>query len=273
MEDQVEVAPSAATDEAVAVEQAASEATVNTEGQVETPPAADEAEKSASKERRERRKAHDARLREEADAARREADDLRRRNERIVAAAAGEAPMEAEFTDPLEYAAAKGAFLARQMAARTDAEMLSQDATAAEQRARQLDGERIAEKARAFAEQREEARSRYADLDAAMSVAQRADVVSPQLAEMVLESESPVDLAYHLGKNPALARQISQMPPVMAARELGRLEARLTLPQPKTQSTAPAPISPVKATGTATRDPARMSANEYRAWREAGGKF
>ena len=61
------------------------------------------------------------------------------------------------------------------------------------------------------------------------------------------------------------------MNPVQRAREIGRIEATLAAPKP--QSRAPDPISPVKSTVPVSKDPARMTAAEYDAWRQAGGTF
>jgi hypothetical protein len=124
----------------------------------------------------------------------------------------------------------------------------------------------------AFLDTVAEKRSVYADLDQALAVAKDSRVVSFELAEMILEAESPVDVAYHLGKNPDLARALSQMPPQRAAYELGRLEAKLNTPKPKITSSAPDPISPVRPSGVAGKNPANMNAAEYRTWRESGGR-
>lgn len=272
MNEEAEVALEA-TSEAVAEDQVTSEATENTEGQ-DTPPAADEAEKkTAAQERRERRKAREQRLIDEAATARREAEQLRSRMARIEAVSSGEAPKEADYPDTFEYVAAQSAYRAHQMGVRSNTAMLEEDARAAEARAQAAEQQRMEALQRDYNDQLAESRSRYADIDVAIAVASNPQIVSPQLSVMVLESEAPVDLAYHLGKNPELARQLSAMHPIAAARELGRLEASLSRPQAKTQTSAPPPISPVKGTGTATKNPDDMTAAEWRAWREAGGKL
>jgi hypothetical protein len=54
----------------------------------------------------------------------------------------------------------------------------------------------------------------------------------------------------------------------MAAKELGKLEMRLSLPQPKSVSSAPKPISPLSGGGsTRAVDPDQMSDAEWVAWR------
>jgi hypothetical protein len=56
------------------------------------------------------------------------------------------------------------------------------------------------------------------------------------LVELVAESEKGPELFLHLAKNRDLIERISGLPPVAAAREIGRLEAKLDVPPP-----APAP--------------------------------
>lgn len=51
--------------------------------------------------------------------------------------------------------------------------------------------------------------------------------VSPELADLVLDSEHKVDLAYHLAKDVALLRAIQSKGPLHMAREVGKLEVRL----------------------------------------------
>ena len=67
----------------------------------------------------------------------------------------------------------------------------------------------------------------------------RADV-DEQNAPLV-QADQPADLAYHLGKNPDLARSLSSMPPQAAAYALGKIAAGLQVPQPKIASNAPPP--------------------------------
>lgn len=260
----------AATTEAIVSEETTSDATITTEGQ-ETPPAAVDAEKekTASQERRERRKAHEQKLREDADKARHEADTLRQKIARIEAAK-GEAPKEGDFSDPIEYAAAKGAYLARTDAARTDATLLEQDAKAHDDAASSANDWRRAAMIEAYQEQVVEAKTRYADFDQVVAVASNPSIVSPDLSLMIIESDKAADIAYHLGKNPALALQLSQMPPLSAARELGRIEATLSLPSPKTTTAAPSPITPVRPSATASRDPDKMTMEEFMAARRSG---
>lgn len=267
----------AADDVVVSDTSEALEATENTEGQVEDQPAEvveTEEQKSKSKLRRERREAADRRDREEAQKALEKERESTARLERIKAAAkAVVEPKESDFPDPLEYVAAKSAWQNTQMSARYNESEITGEIEA-EKRARQIAAERrMNERVKDFQDGIPEAKTRYADFDAVMNVARNGEIVGQAISEMILESDIPHDLAYHLGKNPEQARALSNMNPVQAAREIGRIEARLSLPKAKTQSTAPDPINPVRGNARTPKNPDGMSPQEYRAWREAGNSF
>ena len=69
--------------------------------------------------------------------------------------------------------------------------------------------------------------------------------VTPEMADVINASENGPQVLYHLGQNMAEATRISNLPPVMQAAELGRIEARITMPQANLNSAAPDPIEPV----------------------------
>lgn len=252
----------------------APEAAEITDGQDQTPPAPEEteAEKTETQKRRERRVAHEQRLKDQAADAERRAAEAETRLNRIKASATGAEPKEADFADFTEYMAAKAAFAATKAITGFQAAEIEAEAGQAKQDLQQIEAARFQARQEELAQSLPEARAVYADFDAAIAVAKRADIVSPELSMMILASDQPADLAYHLGKNPDLARTLSHMPPIEAAMQLGRISAGLQRPQPKTVSTAPAPINPVKPGGTAAKDPSKMSFKEFKAWREAGGK-
>lgn len=108
-------------------------------------------------------------------------------------------------------------------------------------------------------------------------------ILTREMLEGILLLSNGVDVLYHLGKNASQSAALAKLSPLRIAVELGKLEEKLlaenqgekvepkvlskTTPV-KTTSKAPAPIVPVKVTGVTERDPATMSAREYRAWRE-----
>ncbi len=96
--------------------------------------------------------------------------------------------------------------------------------------------------------------------------------ITPAMSQVIRTSESGVDVAYHLGKNPAEAARIAQLPPIAQVRELGRIEERLSTQtkQPaevKRISAAPAPPRTITGGTAVEKNPENMSFEEYSAWR------
>ena len=92
--------------------------------------------------------------------------------------------------------------------------------------------------------------------------------VSDTMADAITLMDDGPQVLYHLGKNPQEAARISQLPSNLQALELGRLEARLSMPQPKTASSSPPPIKPLSAGGeSVTKSPDEMTTKEWLDWR------
>lgn len=276
MSEQELAALEGAADEAViSNDTEASEATENTEGQVESQPAEAEAkaeaeEKTRTQARRERREAAERRRQQEVEAAQRKVAETQAELARIRQMALAE-PKESEFSDPLEYAAARGAWRLHSQGIKGQESSLTQQIEAAQVMQRQAEALHIAALSTAFKDAIPEVAARLPDFSQALAVATDPAIVSQDLSVMILESEAAHDIAYHLGKNPEVARKLSAMHPVQAARELGKLEARLTEPKPVTK--APDPHTPVRGAAFASKDPGKMTGPEYQAWRASGGKF
>lgn len=64
----------------------------------------------------------------------------------------------------------------------------------------------------------------------------------------VLDCDSPHAVLHHLGRNPELAAEFAGLSPSKVARRLAVLEAELSKPKEPKQSTAPKPVTPVRAT-------------------------
>lgn len=122
----------------------------------------------------------------------------------------------------------------------------------------------------AYAEREEEARSKYDDFE---QVAYNPQLrVTDVMAETIKASDMGPDLAYWLGSNPKEADRISRLSPLLQAREIGKIEARLAAqpPQKKTSS-APEPIRPVTARAvnpgvTDTTDPRSVQTMSVSDW-------
>jgi hypothetical protein len=111
-----------------------------------------------------------------------------------------------------------------------------------QQKAKQAHAERV----KAFAEKTEDFAEMMENLD---------DVpASPALEQLIVSSANSAELLYELAKNPDEAKRIAALPPLSLARELGKIEARLSKqaseaqkPEPKKLTNAPKPIDPVSA--------------------------
>lgn len=213
-------------------------------------------EVSKSKRRREAQK---QRL---ADAER-ERDEARDRLERIKAAAEGvKEPREADYEDYNEYLIAKALYSDRKPRL-TQAEQ--EQAQRAQEAARRAQQEAVS----VFHEMAAPLKAEHADYD---EVVTRMPLgPNDQVFHLAMRSERAPELLYAIGKQPALAQRLAQAHPVELAMELGRMDAALAMPKPKTETSAPPPISPVRGKKRAERDPAKMSMSEYRDWRKSQG--
>ena len=91
--------------------------------------------------------------------------------------------------------------------------------------------------------------------------------VSKATEQLILESENGPELMYELAKSPEDLERISSLPPLMAAKEIGKIEARLQKPATnKTKTTrAPRPLSTVRGNAKVTKDLSdpNLSQREY----------
>ena len=68
------------------------------------------------------------------------------------------------------------------------------------------------------------------------------------MAQTIQASDAGPDVAYYLGANPKEADRISRLQPILQAKEIGKLEAKLAANPPvKKTSSAPEPFAPVTA--------------------------
>lgn len=99
-----------------------------------------------------------------------------------------------------------------------------------------------------YHEKEEEARAKYDDFE---QVAYNPNVpITQVMAETIQASDVGPDLAYYLGSNVKEAERIARLSPILQAKEIGKLEVKLSSePVTKKTTSAPAPISPVTAKG------------------------
>ena len=245
------------------------------EGQVDdqTPETETEEKKSAAAARRDRDKAFKARLIEQKTAAEAERDAAIAKLDRLQKERdADKAPKEGDFTDSLEYLAEKAAWSAGQRLTSREATAAEAEAAAARARADEISRQESDLLAQAWTQQATDARTRYTDFDAKIGQTGLFPVGS-HIVPLIQSSDVAADLAYRIASDRSLHDGLLKMNPVQAAREIGRLEASMTAPRARTSTTAPDPISPVRAAGAAAKDPAKMSYKEFKAYRDSGGKL
>ncbi len=109
------------------------------------------------------------------------------------------------------------------------------------------------ERVEIYQENAEEVRERIPDFDTKLQAAK--DVyVADSVAQEIMQSDRPALLAYHLATNPHLVRDLNAMQGTELARAMGRIEARVHLPKPRTETKAPAPPKQVQGQASPTTD-------------------
>jgi hypothetical protein len=154
----------------------------------------------------------------------------------------------------------------------------SGDESAVLQKAEQIIAQREAAKQQAallenYHDREETAREKYDDFE---QVAYNPRVpITEVMAESIRASDIGPDVAYYLGANVKEADRIARLSPILQAKEIGKIEAKLaSSPIEKRTSTAPAPISPVTARSSGapaldTTDPRSIKSMTASEWIEA----
>lgn len=194
---------------------------------------------------RARKKSGVHRLKEQLAAARAEAAALRSRasdsepTQADIEKLVGKPPKEEDFKgDFLAFERAQTVYEMRKANAE---DRLRDQATQAKTAANRAKAEAV----EAHNERIEEFRSKVKDFDATLKAAANLKA-SPVVEDLILDSDKSAHLVYHLAKNPERLAKLNAMSEREAAREIGRIEARLSLPNPKTQTKAPPPKVPPK---------------------------
>lgn len=101
---------------------------------------------------------------------------------------------------------------------------------------------------------------KYDDFEEVVGSA-KAEISEPAFLA-ILEAENSADIVYHLAKNPAEAERIAALSPYAQAKEIGKLEDKLTN-KPTKLSNAPPPTTPVKGANSIVKSIEDMSIAEY----------
>jgi hypothetical protein len=124
-----------------------------------------------------------------------------------------------------------------------------------------------------YHDKEEKAREKYDDFE---QVAYNPNLpITDVMAQTIQASDIGPEMAYHLGANPKEAERIARLSPLLQAKEIGKLEAKLAADPPvKKTSNAPTPISPITARSTGspaydTTDPRSIKTMSTSEWIEA----
>lgn len=172
-----------------------------------------------------------------------------------------EKPTPDKYTDYGEYVEALTDFKAAQAAEKAAARLLSDRAQASQRETVQS----------TWQERAADVRAKIADFD---DVVGQADTPAARhVQETLLESDKGPELLYHLAKNPDVLLRLNTMSERQAARELGKIEALLaattvTAPAKLTQAPKPASVSQPIGSAATSKDPSKMSVEEYMAFRK-----
>jgi hypothetical protein len=206
-------------------------------------------EVSESQKRRERRKAKMTELYTAA-------EEAKARMERQKAIwQGGDEPQEANYEDLTEFAIDKALWRDRQRQQDQQVKQVDEEIQA-------ITEAQKAENAQYWQEQLTEARSRYTDFES-VALGNHWNPTEA-MTEAITTSDMGADVAYFLGSNAHIASRIAQLPPAQQMREIGKIEATISAPKPKTQSAAPAPITPVKSSTSPRKGFQGLSHDEYR---------
>lgn len=166
---------------------------------------------------------------------------LQRALEYAVLQKIGDPPRQEDFGQ--DYVAFANAKLAYEIDARQVSREVRRDfATAIKTEQDRVSGQVAEHKERV-----QRLRSRVKDFDEVMA---RATLpVMPHVERLLLASKKSDRLTYVLGKNQAKLAQLNRSSPEEAAREIGRLEGRLSLPPAKSKTQARKPITPLRGSG------------------------
>lgn len=114
-----------------------------------------------------------------------------------------------------------------------------------------------------FEDRADELKTRIPDFDKTIeSYAKAGGKLAPHVIEELQESEQGPLLLYQLAKQPAKIAELNAMSARDAAREIGRLEAKASLPEPKKQTQAPAPLAPLKGGASQSKDISELAKSE-----------
>jgi len=235
--------PAAPVDDGIidldAQEEVKEEAEDKPEGEEKPKPEDEEEKKKLSGAQR--AKIREQRLRDELVAREREIEELRRSAPAARASESDEkAPKEEDYNG--DWFAWQRALTAHEAGKAAREAIRGEFQTKEQSEAAKRQNEVVRERKVAHAERVEDAREVIADFDQAMKAMDGVQT-RQEVIDEIMSSEKSALLAYHLAKNPDKLNALNQMSGRELAREMGRLEATVKLPEAKKATSAPAPLS------------------------------
>ena len=235
--------PAAPVDDGIidldAQEEVKEEAEDKPEGEEKPKPEDEEEKKKLSGAQR--AKIREQRLRDELIAREREIEELRRSAPAARASESEEkAPKEEDYNG--DWFAWQRALTAHEAGKAAREAIRGEFQTKEQSEAAKRQNEVVRERKVAHAERVEDAREVIADFDQAMKAMDGVQT-RQEVIDEIMSSEKSALLAYHLAKNPDKLNALNQMSGRELAREMGRLEATVKLPEAKKATSAPAPLS------------------------------
>lgn len=120
---------------------------------------------------------------------------------------------------------------------------------------------------RSFEERAAKYAAEHPDFDKAVDDLGKTVRFSPEIIEAVGVSEQGPAIVHYLAQHLDEADRIARLPAHLAAVQLGRIEAQLSQPKPKPVTKAPDPAPTLGGGAAASKDPDRMTTDEWLAWR------
>lgn len=93
---------------------------------------------------------------------------------------------------------------------------------------------------------------------------------NPALAEVLMSSEHGPAVVHYLGRHLDEAANLLSLPVHLQAAHVARLEARVSAPKAKSTTKTPDPVPTLGGSSVVSKDPARMSYEEYKKFRQGG---
>lgn len=133
-----------------------------------------------------------------------------------------------------------------------------------QQRTQQEEAERLN---RGFEARAVKYAAEHPDFDDAVSSLTKTVQFRPEVVETITASEHGPAVVHYLAQHLDEADSIARLPAHLAAAQIGRIESRVSATKPKPVTNAPKPPPVLGGGAASTKDPDRMTTDEWLAWR------